>query len=178
MNAEETNWFVITGGPSAGKTTTISLLKSRGYATAPEMSRTIIEEEMARGRELADIRADGDAFQMQILHRQQQLEASLNPDDVVFLDRGLPDGLAYERFLGLTPNPELVAASTTARYRKVFVLDLLPIHDDGGRIENEHEQREIQKQLLATYRELGFDVVTVPVMTLDERAQYILDRLS
>jgi len=178
MNAEQTNWYVITGGPSSGKTTTISLLKARGYATTPEMARTIIEEEMAAGRTLEEIRADGDAFQIKILHRQQQLEAGLNPDDVIFLDRGTPDGLAYERFLGLTPNPELVTASAAATYRKVFVLDLLPIENDGGRLENEIEQRQIQDQILVTYRELGFDVVTVPVMTLDERAQYILDRLS
>jgi predicted ATPase len=178
MNAGQTNWYVITGGPSSGKTTTIGLLKSRGYSTAPEMARTLIEEGQAQGRTLAEIRADGDAFQLAILHRQVALEAALNPDDVVFLDRGMPDGLAYERFLGLVPNPELVAASASARYRKVFVLDLLPIEDDGGRPENEDEQSQIQEHLLATYRELGFDVETVPVMSPGERAQHILDRLS
>lgn len=172
-----TNWYVITGGPSSGKTTTISLLKSKGYATTPEMARAIIEEEMDLGRELAEIRADGDAFQIQILHRQQQLEAKLDPEQVVFMDRGIPDGLAYERFLGLTPNPELVAASEAAAYHKVFVLDLLPIEDDGGRIENAEQQRQIHDQLLLTYRELGCDVVEVPVMSPGERAQFVLERL-
>ena len=177
MNGGQTQWYVITGGPSSGKTTTIGLLRARGFATTHETARAIIEEELDLGRELAEIRADGDAFQLQILHRQVALEATLNPEDLVFLDRGIPDGLAYERFLGLQANPELVASAQKTRYRKVFLLDLLPLEGDDSRIENEAQQREIQKHLLATYTELGFDVVTVPVMAPGERAQFILDRL-
>lgn len=37
-------------------------------------------------------------------------EASLSPKDVVFLDRAIPDALAYYRFLNLSPAKELLDA--------------------------------------------------------------------
>jgi predicted ATPase len=33
IQAKQTNWYVITGGPSSGKTTTINILTARGYKT-------------------------------------------------------------------------------------------------------------------------------------------------
>ena len=35
----QTNWYVITGGPGSGKTTTVNLLKERGYITTFEHAR-------------------------------------------------------------------------------------------------------------------------------------------
>ena len=35
-NKETTNWYVITGGPSTGKTTLINMLKEEGYNTTIE----------------------------------------------------------------------------------------------------------------------------------------------
>ena len=46
----QTNWHVITGAASCGKTTLIDLLADKEFQTVPETARLYIEREMAKGR--------------------------------------------------------------------------------------------------------------------------------
>jgi predicted ATPase len=170
-------WYVITGGPSSGKTTTIDLLTKQGFTVAPEQATAIIAEELAAGRTLAEVRAEGEKFQREILKRQIAHEASLSPDETVFLDRGIPDGLGYERYLQLERDPELHAASQNARYRKVFLLECLPVKIDWNRHEDAQVQQEIHDEIRRTYIELGFELIDVPHLSPEERVAFILDRL-
>ena len=39
----QTNWYVITGGPGSGITTTVNLLKERGYITNFEHARHYLD---------------------------------------------------------------------------------------------------------------------------------------
>ncbi|CAB4893524.1 MAG: AAA family ATPase [Actinobacteria bacterium] len=174
---ERNSWFVITGGPSSGKTTVINRLHKMGMRVVPEQARAILDEEMVAGRSADDIRADGEWFQQQILERQLARESELEQGETVFFDRGVPDGLAYERFLNLIVDPALAAAARRASYRRVFVLDPLPLHDDGSRIEDDEDQRGIHDAIVATYAELGFDTVAVPGLPVDERVAFIRERL-
>jgi len=170
-------WYAVSGAPSSGKTTTVRLLAARGYRTTEEQARAIIAEEMATGRTLEDVRGAGEWFQEVILERQLALEAQLPPDETVFLDRGTPDGLAYERFLKLQPNPALAAAAQRSPYRRVFVLEPLSFIADHGRIEDSETQTNLHHAIRDTYLELGFDVVDVPVLAPEERVDFILERL-
>ncbi|WP_414897005.1 AAA family ATPase [Rhodovulum sp. YEN HP10] len=43
------HFFVLTGGPGAGKTSLITELACRGFHTIPESGRAVIREEMASG---------------------------------------------------------------------------------------------------------------------------------
>jgi predicted ATPase len=124
------NWYVITGGPSSGKTTTVNILKSRGYKTTVEESRHYIDLQRITGRKIEDIRRNQDVFQRTIVDLQIQQENSLKPDDLVFLDRALPDSLAYFHFTGLTPNDKFLAALAHANYKKIFIMDVLPLAHD------------------------------------------------
>ena len=45
-----TNWYVITGGPSSGKTTTVNLLKARGYKTTTEHARHYLDTQRINGK--------------------------------------------------------------------------------------------------------------------------------
>ena len=171
-------WYAVSGAPSSGKTTTVRLLAARGYRTTEEQARAIIAEEMAKGRTLEEVRGAGEWFQEVILERQLALEAQLPVDDAVFLDRGVPDGLAYERFLGLQPNAALADAARKSRYRRVFVLEPLAFTADHGRIEDSETQNNLHNAIRETYLELGFDVCDVPVLAPAERVDFILARLS
>lgn len=171
-------WYVISGGPSSGKSTTIALLAGRGFHVTTEKARQILDEEMAKGRSADDIRGDGEWFQELILERELAMDAQLDPGATIFLDRGIPDGFAYERYLRLTPNPALAEAARVQRYRRVFVLDPLHLHDDGSRIEDEQAQQDIHDAIVATYGELGFDLVQVPVLPIEQRVEFILARID
>ena len=176
-SADSPPWYVITGGPSSGKTTTVELLRGKGFEIAHEHASEIIAEEIEKGRTLLEVRADGEWFQKEILRRQQEHEHSLDPTQTVFLDRGIPDGLGYERFLKLTPNPELTRAAQATSYRRVFILDPLPVKLDWNRHEDEQTQHAIHDAIEAVYQELGNDVVEVPVLSPEERVEFILGRL-
>lgn len=170
-------WYVISGGPSSGKTTTINLLTERGFTVTTEQASAIIAEELAKGKTLLEVRGEGDWFQREILKRQLADEKSLGRTETVFLDRGLPDGLGYERYLELIPNPELFAASQQATYRRVFLLECLPVKVDWNRHEDEQVQQEIHDAIRATYLELGFELIDVPALSPEERVEFILERL-
>jgi predicted ATPase len=172
-----TNWYVITGGPSSGKTTIIELLRKRGYRTTIEHARHYIDTQRVSGRTIAEIRANQQEFQHRVLMMQIEQERAIDPDEVHFLDRALPDALAYYRYLSLDPDPALFEALKTASYRKVFILDLLPLANDYARTEDAAAQKKIHALLIKVYRELGFPIEIVPVLPPEERADYILARL-
>lgn len=169
-----TNWYVITGGPSSGKTTTVNILKARGYITTIEHARHFLDTQRVAGRTVAEIRSNQATFQRGVLDMQIAQEASLDPDTLVFLDRALPDALAYYRFLDLPPDDRLTEALASVLYRKVFLLDLLPLISDYARTEDEAAQKRIHALLRDVYEELGYRVEAVPPLRPEERADYIL----
>ena len=77
-----TNWYVITGAPCSGKTTLIDNLADLGYNTVPEAGRKYIENELAKGRSLDEVRQDPANFTRKIYALMIEHESSLQPDQV------------------------------------------------------------------------------------------------
>jgi predicted ATPase len=172
------NWYVITGGPSSGKTTTVRMLQERGYTTTIEHARHYIDLKRTAGQTTSETRAKQTEFQRGVLDMQLEQEASLNPEDIVFLDRALPDSLAYYRFLGLKPDSRLLQAMQEVSYRKIFILDLLPLDPDYARTEDIPAQRRIHDFLTEVYSSLPVPIQTVPVLPPKQRTEFILERLD
>ena len=117
----QTNWYVITGGPGSGKTTTIDVLAGRGYKTTIEHARHYIDTQHQKGRTIDEIRKNQEEFQLGVLHMQMEQEAQLAPEELVFLDRALPDALAYYRYLHL-PNEVTVRVEQCAPISGAHIL--------------------------------------------------------
>jgi predicted ATPase len=173
----ETHWYVLTGGPSSGKTTTANLLQKRGYKTTIEHARHYLDTQQAEGRTVREIRRHQKEFQLGVLDMQIEQEAEISPDEVVFLDRAIPDALAYYRFLGLRPDKRLLEALKKASYKKIFILDCLKLVPDYARTEDETAQKKIHKLLTEVYESLSAPVVHVPVLPPEERVDFILQNL-
>ncbi len=173
----KTNWYVITGGPSSGKTTTVNLLQKRGYQTTIEHARHYIDTKRVAGKTVEEIRANQILFQRGVLAMQLAEEKALLPQEVVFLDRAIPDALAYHRFLNLPVEEELTNALKAVSYKKIFILDPLPLAQDYARIEDETAQRTIHQLILEVYESLPFPVIHVPVLPPEERVDFILENL-
>jgi predicted ATPase len=169
---------VITGAPCCGKTTLIDQLAGKGFRTLPEGARLYIEREMAKGRPLHPIRVDAVALQRKIKDKQLSLEAGLRANDVAFLDRAVPDSLAWYRAFGLNPN-DILSECLRHCYASVFLLDPLPFQADDGRAE---EVAAIAGYLdewhARDYSALGYDVVRVPVLLAEDRLAFVLETLS
>lgn len=172
-----TNWYVITGGPSSGKTTTVELLAGRGYKTTIEEARHYIDTLRANGGGLEDVQGHQKDFQRGVLGMQIEQENALSPDDIVFLDRAIPDALAYYRFRYLPLDKTLTDALANVFYKKIFILDPLPLVHDYARTEDDTQQHRIQALLNEVYHQLPFPVVHVPVLPPEERVDFILNNL-
>jgi len=176
-NVIKTNWYIITGGPSSGKTTTVNLLKDRGYKTTVEHARHYIDTQKIAGKTVEEIRKNQLLFQQGILDMQIAQEQALSPDETIFLDRAIPDALAYYRFLKLSEDEKLQNAVHKFLYKKVLVLDPLPLVKDYARTEDEAAQKSIHTLLVQAYEELHYPVIHVPVLPPDERVDFILKNI-
>jgi len=172
------NWYVITGGPSSGKTTTVNVLRQRGYATTIEHARHLIDTERVSGKTAQQIRENQLAFQHKVLDMQIAEERALDPQKLTFLDRAVPDALAYYRFLNIPPDEKLTSALKNISYKKVFILDLLPLAPDYARTEDPAAQHQLQKFIKEVYGSLPFPIVHVPVLPPDERVDFVLSHIS
>ncbi|OQP63804.1 hypothetical protein A3860_22970 [Niastella vici] len=177
MSGKNTNWYVITGGPGAGKTTTVNLLKARGYKTTIEHARHYLDTQLINGKTVEEVRKHQKEFQLGVLDMQIEQERSMSPDDIIFLDRAIPDALAYYRFLNIPEDEELVNVVSNASYKKVFILDCLPIVQDYARKEDEAAQKKIHELLIDVYSSLHFPIVHVPVLPPEQRVEFILKNL-
>jgi len=172
----QTNWHVITGAACCGKTTLIDLLADKGFQTVPEIPRQYIEREVARGRTLDEI-FGSEADERAMTDMQRRTEHGLRATDVAFLDRALPDYLWFWQIFGLNPN-EFLPECFHHRYASVFILDRLPFQLDGARIEDDAYTVLLDEALVRDYSALGYRVVRVPVLSPQERLEFVLDRLS
>jgi predicted ATPase len=173
----QTNWHVITGAPCCGKTTLVDLLADKGFQTVPETARLYLEREMRRGRTMDEIFENRVAVQRGIEDMQRSIEGGLRAIDVLFLDRALPDCLAWHRVAGLNPN-ELLSEYFHHRYASVFILDPLPFQENGAREIDASEVRYLDEWLARDYSALGYSIVRVPVLSPQDRLAFVLGRLS
>lgn len=173
----QTNWYVITGGPSSGKTTTVNILRDRGYITTMEHARHFLDTQRLKGRTLEEVRENQHEFQLGVLDMQIEQEREIAPHVQVFLDRAIPDAMAYYRFLNLTPDEKLIEAMQKISYKKIFILDYLPLVNDYARNENAEAQKKIHGLITEVYEDLPFPVVHVPILAAELRVDFILEHL-
>ncbi len=176
-NMGETNWHVVTGAPSSGKTTLIRELEKLGYRVVHEVARGYIEAQMEQGRTLEEIRADKRSFETWILNAKVAMEATLPKDEVIVFDRAIPDSIAYFEAAGLDKT-EAVEKSPRNRYRKVFLLDRLPYKTDHARIEDKETAMKLDEGLERSYRMLGYDIIRIGVMSVQERLETVLQEIE
>ncbi|OGH13338.1 MAG: hypothetical protein A2687_05125 [Candidatus Levybacteria bacterium RIFCSPHIGHO2_01_FULL_38_26] len=173
----KTNWYVITGAPSSGKTTTLKSLENKGYKVFYEWARIYIDQEMKKGKTLKEIRADELKFQKKILKLKADFEKKLDPKKLLFMERGIPDSNAYMKILGFENNKSLKNALKKCYYKKVFLLELIKYELDYARTESQEEAMIIDSLLEKSYTDLGIEVLRIPKMSVEKRIDFILDNL-
>ena len=168
---------MITGAPCSGKTTLIDQLIDKGFQTGPESGRQYFERELAKGRTIDEIREDQATFTCQIYDMMVKRERKLRTTDVIFLDRALPDALAFYRIAGMNPNV-ILSDCFQFHYASVFILNRLPYQKDGVRVADNPTADYFESWMLRDYRALGYKVVRVPVLPPEERLAFVLGKLS
>src|SRR5690606_12672365 len=110
---------------------------------------------------------------------KQHQNALAEPDAFVFIDRGIPDVVAYLDYIGDEYPAQFTKACEDFKYSKTFILP--PWEDiyesDSERYENFEQAEKIQSYLIETYKKYGYDLIEVPKDTVENRILYILDKI-
>lgn len=173
--------IVIAGGPGTGKTTIIDELKKRSHVCYDEISRQITLQARADGIEQLFL-TEPLLFSEKLLEgrAQQFKEAANEKESNVFLDRGLPDVIAYMDYIGDTYPNHFVTTCNKHKYDAIFIL--APWQEiftsDSERYESFEEAIEIHDHLIKTYRRFGYQLIDVPFGNVDTRVNFILESLN
>ncbi|ETN96300.1 AAA family ATPase [Zhouia amylolytica] len=168
--------IVITGGPGTGKTSVVDILKDRGYICLPEISRQVTIEAQKQGIDQLFLK-DPLLFSKKLLEGRisQFNQATNHPENRVFLDRGIPDVVAYLDYANQDYPAYFSEACAEHCYDQVFLLP--PWEEiyisDNERYENFEQAILIHDYLEAAYKKFGYQLLEVPTGTVTARADFI-----
>lgn len=172
---------VIIGGPGTGKTTIIDGLLSKGFCCYPEISREVTMEAKKQGIEQLFLENPLLFSELLLEGRKKQFSsATSEPHNVVFIDRGIPDVLAYMHYIGDSYPSFFDDACKDHKYSKIFILPPWEeiYESDDARYENFEQAKLIYNHLVETYQNYGYNLIEVPRDTTENRIQYILKTLN
>ncbi|HTS28518.1 MAG TPA: AAA family ATPase [Bryobacteraceae bacterium] len=170
--------FIITGAPGAGKTAIIRHLELDGFSVVEEAATDVIAAGQACG-ELQLWAHPSFIDAITSLQRDRQIRASYQPDEVQFHDRCAVCTAALATYLGypfspfLTGELERLQKEQIYQNRVFFIRNLGFVtptearrisYEDTVRFEKIHEE---------TYRDFGFELVSVEPQSVRERVSLI-----
>ncbi|WP_353084235.1 ATP-binding protein [Flavobacterium sp.] len=171
---------VIIGGPGTGKTTIIEGLLAKGFCCYPEISREVTLEAKKQGIEQLFLENPLLFSELLLEGRKKQFyNAQKEPHNIVFLDRGIPDVLAYMHYIGDSYPAFFDLACREHIYTKIFLLPPWEeiYESDNERYENFEQATLIYNHLTETYQKYGYHLIEVPKGTVEERISFILNQL-
>ncbi len=174
----ENQFYILTGGPGAGKTAILHELQKKGFRCIEEVARKTIKEQMAingQGVPWGDLATYKDLLLKNEVESYRS--AAKNKSLITFFDRGIIDLIAYDRRTQTPSSKELLDAAMSYTYNKnVFVTP--PWKDifcnDTERKQTFEEGVEVYENLVKVYAEYGFNVIEVPKLTVEQRAYHII----
>ena len=171
---------LLIGGPSTGKSTVLEALSDRGYWCFPEISREVTQEARQLGIEHLFLDEPLKFSEMLLKGRIKQFEEAetLNTHEV-FIDRGIPDVTAYMDHFNEKYPLDFINANKKYHYDNVF---LFPIWNDiytqdDERFEDLELAQNLQHSLITTYENLGYDLIEIPKSRINERIEFILNKI-
>ena len=174
--------FIITGAPGAGKTAIIRQLELEGFSVVEEAATDVIAVAQGKGTEQPWMHPSF-IDTIATLQRDRQIRASHQAEDVQFHDRCVICTAALAMYLGYPYSPflfsELERVRDEAIYenRVFFIRNLGFITPTEARRISFEDLLRFEKIHEDTYREFGFELVSVEPGSVAERVSMIKEAI-
>ena len=171
--------YIITGAPGTGKTTIINALIKKGYSCAEEISRELIAEQLSIGGDILPWK-NQIAFENHIANLRKQQYLNCSEKENYFFDRSSIDCIAYLKANKLEITNEISQITKECIFNKqVFITPLWEeiYINDGERIEDIKSALNIENSIIKTYKSLGYNLITVPKLSVKERVSFIISKI-
>ncbi len=175
------NYFVIAGGPGAGKTTLIDALSKRGEACVPESGRAIILDQVRiGGRALPWLDAALYA-ELMLARHLANYRAFSDLSARVFFDHALASLAGYLRLVGLPILSHVGRAATILRYNPLVFM----APPWKAIYVNDAERKQTFAEAVATFQavrdayvEQGYQPLELPLASVEARVSFVLDNVG
>ena len=174
--------FIITGAPGCHKTSTLSLLRQRGYICMANDIDLLIQEQNQIVRGVfpwSNIRY----FAQKCLGRMwKTYERSKKHNQVVLFDQGVPDLMVYLRNENIDATPIYMDTFENCHYYPVVFMCQISQNsfpeEDLLYPYTFQQAQHIEELIRDTYTQLGFEVVSLSQPSPEDNAQAIVDKIQ
>ena len=173
--------YVISGGPGAGKTTLLAALRRAGFAGTDEVSRHLIQEQVALGSGVVPWQDLAGFAELALARMVAQHRQAAQRGGVTFFDRGIPDILAYLAVAGLPVPPAYYAVAAANPYQNpIFLAPPWPeiYVNDAERWQTFAEASVLYHALRDTYQRLGYTVLELPRSPVAARVNFVRTKVA
>jgi predicted ATPase len=177
MPSQSDRFFVLTGGPGAGKTTLIEALGRAGFATTAEAGRAIIRDQLEIGGPATHQTNPALFAELMLAFDIQSYRRALDQACPVFFDRGITELAGYHAMMGIPAPAHFRTAAEKFRYNaRVFVAPPWPeiFANDSERKQSLGEAVRTHDAALKIYAEFGYEIVPLPKAPVEERLRFVL----
>ena len=176
----QNNFYVVSGAMGAGKSAILSRLSGCEVRCVPEPAREILaEQRLIRATGVPEKNAE--LFSMLMLSRSiHDYYENCSIGEPVVFDRGIPDVIAYARLFSLDEAAYINAAMEFRYNPMVFYF---PAWEDIYTTDTERrmsfeQAKAFGEDVRSVYEGFGYQIVEVPRCSMEERVQFIRDRIS
>lgn len=178
---EANRFFILTGGPGSGKSSLIDALARFGYSRTVEAGRAIIQDQVEIGGNALPWGNQACFAELMLSWEMRSYRIAQEHPGLVFFDRGIPDVIAYLRLVAVPVPAHIIEAASAFRYnRSVFIAPPWKeiFHPDRERKQDFDEAIRTYESLALTYKELGYELAELPLVSIDERVEFVLRRIE
>jgi predicted ATPase len=172
---------MISGCSSGGKSSLLAELARRGYAVFDEPGRQVVKAELANGGDGLPWMDVGRFIDLCVALAVRQWEEAARAGSLAFFDRGIVDALANRAHRNLPMPEEFAGLPMSHRYHpRMFMAPPWPeiYVNDTERRHSFAQAAAEHDMLVEAYGRFGYEVVTLPKISVEARADFVLAQLN
>ena len=173
--------YIITGAPGAGKTEIIEELSQKGYLVLGEIPRKLLQEKTAEKLGISPFKDLAKFADIVIKEMYSQyLKIIKRGDSLCFFDRGIPDVFAYLENSNISIPKDYYTKLDNCNFEKnVFICP--PWQEiyisDSIRPYPYKDTLKLHSQIVSIYEKLGFNLIEIPKLSVQQRTDFVLASL-